>query len=189
MSVPNTWSSRFTEACVCIPSSLSPRRHSWTSWLSLYNLQSAFKGSTFPIWAGLPQTVLCACSGPPPAVSLHCSVMWLDSSQTHSSVFKGLQLQSSCWCVLLLLISRIPAVEATPHLSDQMLLVHRKSTKGCDDARCWDWYLSLRLNGLTFSKNVFERRSPIDDSSVFTSWHMDETLSHLVGSCQNDTTI
>ncbi len=97
-----------------------------------------------------------------PAVSLHCSVMWLDSSPTHSALFTGLQQHRSCH-VLLVLIRLFPAAGLTVHLSDLSLLVQKHSRKGCDEARCWDWYLSVRLDGLTFSRNVF-RRSYIQES-------------------------
>lgn len=50
-----------------------------------------------------------------PAVSLHCSVMWLDSSPTHSSLFTGLQQQRSCH-VLLVLIRLFPAAGLTTSL-------------------------------------------------------------------------
>ena len=56
----------------------------------------------------------------PAAVSVHCSVRCNCCSQTHSSLFTGLQLQNSCQSVLLALISLHPAAGVTPHLSELM---------------------------------------------------------------------
>ena len=93
----------------------------------------------------------------PAAVSLSCSVIWLDSSPTHSSsLFTGLQQQSSCCCVVFVLISLIPCSRSHNTSLRSVAAVQSHSRKGCDEAR---WHLSLRLDGLTFSRNVFKRSS------------------------------
>lgn len=68
--------------------------------------------------SGVCHEEMWAYSGGPAAVCLHCSVRCNCSSHTHSSLFTGLQLHSSCHSVSLLLISLSPAAGVTAHRSD-----------------------------------------------------------------------
>ncbi len=58
--------------------------------------------------SGLSHEEMLAYRAGPAAVSLHCSVRCNCSTQTHSCLFTGLQLQSSCQSVLLVLIDLTP---------------------------------------------------------------------------------
>lgn len=84
-----------------------------------------------------------------------------------------------------------PAAGVTPRLSDLSLLVQRRSRKGRDEARCWDWSLCLRLDELTFNRRAFKDVISgychrLGDMSVSTSWKQTRHDFTLWGLCYID---